>query len=181
MPVATPRAEARWHAAVEEHQVALAAYLDAAARLSDAAWTRPWRSGRWTPAQITEHLVMTYRVFIGEVNGGPAMRLKLTPFRRRVLRVFLLPHMLFHRTFPRGAVAPRELRPEQAPLPEKARALEEMRELGERFEREAVRARAAGRDRVTHPFFGEIDLTRGMRLCAVHLEHHTRQVASVKG
>jgi hypothetical protein len=180
MPVATPRAEARWHAAVEEHQVALAAYLDAAARLSEGAWTQPWRPGKWTPAQITEHLVMTYRVFIGEVNGGPAMRLKLTPFRRGVLRMLLLPHMLFHRTFPRGAVAPRELRPgEQAPA--RDTALREMRELGERFEREAVRARAAGRDAVTHPFFGMIDLTRGMRLCAVHLEHHTRQLASIKG
>jgi DinB superfamily len=182
MPVATSRADARWHTAVEEHQVALAAYLDAAARLSDAAWGQPWKPGKWSPAQITEHLSMTYRVFIGEVTGGPAMRLKLTPLRRRILKTLMLPHMLFHRTFPRGAPAPRELRPtDETPLPAKAEALERMRELGERFEREAARARAGGWSHVTHPFFGQIDLTRGMRLAAVHIEHHTRQLASIKG
>lgn len=182
MPVATSRADARWHAAVEEHQVALAAYLEAAGRLSDAAWNSPWTAGKWTPAQITEHLVMTYRAFIGEVTGGPAMKLKLTPFRRRLLRTLMLPHMLFHRTFPRRAPAPREVRPpEDTPLPAREQALERMRELGERFEREASRARASGFTHVTHPYFGQIDLRRGMRLCAVHIEHHTRQLASIKG
>jgi hypothetical protein len=180
MPVATPRAEARWQSAVEEHHVALAAYLDAAERMTEATWTRPWQPGKWTPAQITEHLAMTYRVFIGEVNGGPAMKLKLTPFRRRMLKLLMLPHMLFHRTFPRGAPAPRELRPGET-LPSRADALAQMRDLGGRFEAEANRARAAGWDHVTHPYFGPIDMTRGMRLCAVHLEHHTRQLASVKG
>lgn len=181
MPVAPSRADTRWHAAAEEHQVALAAYLDAAGRLDDAAWTRPWAPGKWTPAQITEHLSMTYRVFISEVTGGQGMKLKLTSFRRRVLRMFLLPHMLFHRTFPRGAPAPRELRPADAALPARAEALERMRALGEQFEREASRARAGGWTHVTHPYFGPIDLTRGMRLAAVHIEHHTRQLASIKG
>lgn len=181
MPVATPRADARWHTVVEEHQVALAAYLDAAARLPEGAWTQPWKPGKWTPAQITEHLSMTYSVFIGEVNGGQGMKLKLTPLRRRILRMFLLPHMLFHRTFPRGAPAPRELRPAETTTSPRDQALARMRELGERFEREASRARVAGWKHVTHPFFGPIDLTRGMRLAAVHIEHHTRQLASVKG
>lgn len=182
MPVATSRADARWHAVVEEHQVALAAYLDAAGRLPDSAWHQPWKPGKWTPAVITEHLTMTYRVFIGEVTGGPAMRLKLTPLRRRLLKTFMLPHMLFHRSFPRAAPAPREVRPpEDAPLPSKETALAQMRDMGERFEREASRARVAGWNSVTHPYFGQIDLTRGMRLAAVHIEHHTRQLASVKG
>jgi DinB superfamily len=179
MPVASPRADARWQSALDEHQEALAAYLDAAGRLPESAWTRPWKPGKWTPAQTTEHLAMTYQVFIGEVNGGTPMRLKLTPFRRRLLKLLLLPHMLFHRTFPRGAVAPRELRPAEGSADRDA-ALRRMRELGERFAQEASRVRAS-RDFVTHPFFGEIDLTRGMRLCAVHLEHHTRQIAAAKG
>ena len=179
MPTATPRAESRWRAALDEHQVALAAYLDAGGRVTDAAWTQPWSPGKWTPAEITEHLAMTYRVFIGEVGGGPAMQLKLTPFRRRILKTLMLPHMLFHRTFPRGARAPRELRPDPASLRGRTEALADLRALGERFVHEAERAREGGWNHVTHPYFGTIDLTRGMRLCAVHLEHHTRQVAAV--
>jgi hypothetical protein len=180
MPTATPRAESRWRAAVDEHQAALAAYIDRAAALPEAAWTQPWAPEKWTPAEITEHLTMTYRVFIGEVNGGPAMKLKLTPFRRRVLKLLMLPHMLYHRTFPRGARAPRELRPDPAALPPKAEALARMRELGDRFMDEAQRVRAGGWNHVTHPYFGVIDMTRGMRLCAVHLEHHTRQLQAIR-
>jgi len=181
MPVAPSRADTRWQAVVEEHQVALAAYLDTAARLSVDAWNAPWKPGKWSPAVITEHLCMSYLAIIGEVTGGPAMKLKLTPFRRGVLRMFMLPHMLFHRSFPRGALAPREVRPAaDVVLSDQAAALARMRALGERFEREADRARAGGWTHVTHPFFGQIDLTRGMRLAAVHIEHHTRQLASIK-
>lgn len=174
-----PRAERRWRAAVDEHHVALAAYLDAAERLSDEAWTRPWKPGKWTPAQITDHLGMTYRTLIQEARGGPGMKMKLTPFRRRLLKTFMLPHMLFHRTFPRAAPAPREVRPQGDGLP-RPQALAELRVLGEEMEREAERARAAGVQHVTHAYFGPIDLTRGMRLAAVHIEHHTRQIASVR-
>jgi hypothetical protein len=178
MPTATPRAERRWAAAVDEHQAALAAYLEAASRISDEAWMRPWAPAKWTPAVITEHLAMAYRVYVQEARGGAAMKLKLTPMYRRVLRTFLLPHMLFHRTFPRGARAPREVRPEGDGLP-KEQALAELRVLGEEFEREVGRARAGGLQHVTHPYFGAIDLARGMRFAAVHIEHHTRQLAKV--
>lgn len=180
MPVAVSRADARWQTVVEEHQVALAAYLDAAGRLPDHAWNQPWKAGKWSPALITEHLTLTYDVFIAEAGGGQGMKLKLTPLRRRVLKTFMLPHMLFHRTFPRAAPAPREVRPAAEALPAKEAALARMRETGERFEREAARARAGGWKHVTHPYFGPIDLARGMRLCAVHIEHHTRQLASIK-
>ena len=179
--VAGSRADARWHAAVEEHHVALAAYLEAAARLPEAAWERPREPGKWSPAQITEHLSLTYAVLTGELQGGEGMRMKMTPLRRRILKTLMLPHMLFHRTFPRRAPAPREVRPGDGPFAPRAEALARMRAQGEAMDREAERARAAGVDRVTHAYFGPIDLTRGMRLCAVHLEHHTRQLAAIKG
>ena len=178
MPIATPRAERRWRAAVDEHQAALAAYLDAAGRISDAAWMQPWAPGKWTPAIITEHLAMVYRTFVQEMRGGVGMRMKMTPFRRRLLKTFLLPHMLFHRTFPRSAPAPREVRPEGVGQPRK-QARAELRVLAEEFAREGERARVAGVQHVTHAFFGPIDLTRGMRLAAVHIEHHTRQLATL--
>lgn len=179
MPTATSRAEHRWRAAVDEHQAALAAYLETAERVSDEAWMNPWAPGKWSPAVITEHLGMAYRVYVKEARGGPGMKLKLTPFRRRLLKTLLLPHMLFHRTFPRGARAPREVRPESDGLPKK-QAIAELRLLGEEFEREVGRARTGGLQHVTHPYFGAIDVARGMRFAAVHIEHHTRQLASLR-
>jgi hypothetical protein len=176
MPATVPRTDARWRSAVEEHQVALASYLDAAAALPAQAWTTPWQPGKWTPAEITEHLAMAYRVFTGEANTGKTMKLKLTPFRRRMLKLLLLPHMLFHRTFPKGARAPREVRPESV-TGTREEALAQLRDLGEQFERAAEEARKAGKPGLTHPYFGLIDWNRSMRFCALHVEHHRRQIA----
>ena len=180
MPATVPRTDARWRSAVEEHQVALASYLDAAAALPADAWTTPWQPGKWTPAEITEHLALTYRVFIGEATTGATMKLKLTPFRRRMLKLLLLPHMLFHRKFPKGARAPREVRPE-APAGSREEALEGLRGLGEQFERAAEAARGAGKPGLTHPYFGLVDWNRGLRFCALHIEHHRGQIARKGG
>ncbi|HEX8321355.1 DinB family protein [Longimicrobium sp.] len=176
MPATVPRTETRWRSALEEHQVALAGYLNAAAALPADAWTTPWQPGKWTPAEITEHLALVYRMFIGEATTGTAMKLKLTPFRRRMLKLLLLPHMLFHRTFPKGARAPRAVRP-HTPGGTREEALAQLRTLAEQFERAAETARGAGRPGLTHPYFGLIDWNRGMRFAALHIEHHRGQIA----
>jgi DinB superfamily len=172
------RSHARWETACDEHRVALAAYLDAAAELDDEAWTRPWAPEKWTPAQVTEHLTLSYEAALQDLQGRP-MAVRFAPWRLRLTRWILLPHILFHRTFPLRAPAPRELRPKEprAPRPE---ALELMRGLGERFEQEMERAWAAGGGHLTHPYFGAIEPVKAMRFFAVHLEHHRRQVASAK-
>ena len=178
MPTAT-RTDARWHAAVEEHQVAVAAFLDTAGALPDEAWTRPWAPGKWTPAQITEHMVLSYRALVAEVTEGTALRVVTPPVRRTILRLLVLPHILFHRKFPVRAVSPREVRPgEGVARDEGTRTL---RSLAERFEAAADARRHADGGRLTHPYFGVVDLTRGMRFCAVHLEHHRRQLAAASG
>ena len=170
------RAESRWRAALAEHTQAAAAYVAAGNQLGLEAWQRPWSPGKWSPAQLTEHLSVTYRVLLSELSGGEGMRLKLSPFRRAMLRMVVLPHMLFHRTFPKRAPAPREVRPGDGPFPAQAEALAQLSGLAEALNQAGERAKAEGRRSVTHAYFGPLDLTRGMRLCAVHLEHHGRQL-----
>jgi len=180
MPAAPTRTDARWRAAVQEHQSALADYLETAAKLPEVAWRTPWAPGKWTPAQITEHLALIYEAFTLEARDGQIMKPRMTPFRARILRWVLLPHMLYHRSFPMRAPAPREARPsaDGQPRPE---ALARLREAADTLEREIERARAAGRKHLTHPYFGTVDLVRMMRFGTVHLEHHHRQVAGVRG
>ena len=45
---------------------------------------------------------------------------------------------------------------------------------------DVVEIEDGGLRHVTHAYFGSLDLTRGMRLAAVHIEHHTRQLATVR-
>lgn len=173
--MATPSLDSpRWRTVVDEHRVALAAYLDTAARLTPEAWNRPWGPGKWTPGEVTEHLLLVCEAFLSEVETGRGMQLKLTPWRRRLGRWFLLPHILFHRSFPPRAPAPRETRPD-APRADRDGMLEALRGLGERVEEALGRAHLAGGG-VTHPYFGLVDAVRALRLGAVHLEHHRRQI-----
>lgn len=173
--VVSRRADERWEAAAQEHHEALQMYLDAAAALSSEAWTRPWAPGKWTPAEITEHLTLSYEALLAEVCEGRAMALKMTPLRRRILRWVLLPHILFHRSFPLKARSPREVRP-GAPRASRDEALRTMRSLGERFEAELDRARRTRPVVLTHPYFGSVDAVKGMRFVAVHVEHHAVQL-----
>ena len=170
------RASRRWEEAYADHREALAAFLDTASALPDEAWEEPWGPGKWTRAQVAEHLSLAYEAVIHELQTGEGMALKLTPWRRNVTRWILLPHILFHRSFPLRAPSPREIRPREPRAP-RAEALRQLRELGGRFEETMERAVREGGGWVTHPFFGRVAPLKSIRFMAVHLEHHRRQIA----
>ncbi|HSU14707.1 DinB family protein [Longimicrobium sp.] len=174
--VPAERDDPRWDEAVDEHRAALAAFLNAAEAATDEAWSAPWAPGKWTRAQIAEHLALAYEAALHEIRTGEAMRPRLPPWRQKLLRWVLLPHILFHRTFPLRAVSPREIRPPEATRPRREQ-LRRLRELGERFEVELDVARRGGGGGISHPYFGRVGPVKGMRFVAVHIEHHTRQIA----
>jgi len=169
------RDDPRWDDAVDEHRTALAALLDAVETLRDADWNAPWGPGKWTRAQVAEHLALAYEAAIREITSGEAMRVKVPPLRQKILRWLVLPHILFHRSIPGRVRSPREIRPGDE-TPPRTEALARLRDLGERFEQEMERGYRNGTAGLTHPFFGQIGPVRGMRFMAVHLEHHTRQI-----
>jgi hypothetical protein len=176
-PAAAP--DARWDEAVDEHRAALAAFLDTAERLKDDAWTAPWGPGKWSRAQVAEHLALVYEVAIREVTTGQGLRPRVTGVRQRLLRWVFLPHILFHRSLPMRVTAPREARPAEVTAPRSA-VLRRLRELAVRWETEMERAIGAGGGGLTHPYFGTIPPVKAMRFMAVHIEHHTRQIATSK-
>lgn len=170
------REDPRWDEAVDEHRAALAAFLDVAEQLGDEAWDAPWAPGKWTRAQIAEHLALAYQALLHELATGEGMRPRLPPFRQKLLRWIVLPHVLFHRSFPVRVASPRETRPPEVTMP-RPQLLARLRDLGERFEHELDLARRAGGGSLTHPYFGRVGPVKAMRFIAVHIEHHTRQVA----
>jgi len=178
-PGRTPGADPNWDEAVDEHRAALAAFFDAAERLRDDAWSAPWGPGKWTRAQVAEHLALTYEIAIRELTTGEGLRVRVTGVRQRLLRWVLMPHILFHRSLPIRVVAPREVRPPEVTMP-RAALLRRLRELGVRWEAEMERAIGAGGGGLTHPYFGTIPPVKAMRFMAVHIEHHTRQIAAGK-
>jgi hypothetical protein len=178
-PPAVATADPRWDDAVEEHRAALAAFLDIAEGLTETAWNAPWGAGKWTRAQVAEHLSLTYEAAIHELATGQGLRVKVSGLRLRLLRWIVMPHILFHRSLPIRVIAPREVRPPGVTAPRPA-VLRRLRELAVRWEREMERAVGAGGGGLTHPYFGTIPPLKAVRFMAIHIEHHTRQVATTK-
>ena len=176
---ATQGLGARWDEAVEEHRAALAAFLDVAEQLRENDWRAPWAPGKWTRAEIAEHLALGYEAAIREIHTGVGLRLRVTGVRQRLLRWIFLPHILFHRSLPVRVGAPRETRPAEVTA-SRVQVLRRLRELGERYEAETERAIGKGGGQLTHPYFGKLPPIKAMRFIAVHLEHHTRQIAAAK-
>lgn len=145
-------------------------------RLEDAAWLRAPAPEKWCPGQIAEHLVLSYDALLSELAGGHGMRLRGSWGRRLWIRLRYLPMVLRQGRMPSGAPAVREVRPSEPPRP-RVLVVEALRERAARFDRELTRAFEAGGRRLTHPFFGSLRPPQALKLVAVHLEHHRKQLA----
>ena len=138
-------------------------------------WKAACAPGKWSPAEIAEHLSLTYQHLLGELRGGPPARVKGSRLFRFVARYRFLPKLLRDGTVPPGVRAPREVRP-QMPTGDRTEALERFQTLSVAFEEEITSRRAAGGGALTHPYFGALDPDRGIRFVEVHIRHHTRQL-----
>lgn len=154
-----------------EFERAAAAFHARAEGVPSEAWDHPRREGKWSPAQETEHIVLSHELLLGQLEGGPAMRIIATGWRQLALRWIVLPYILATGRFPR-ARAPRESRPSGATAGRD--------ELLARLDRaahgvvDAVRRNEPGarRVRLLHPYFGSMSIGQVVRLSAVHTRHH---------
>lgn len=141
-------------------------------------WNTPRAPGKWSPAQEVKHVVLAYEAFIRDLEGGEPMRLVGTPIKRALWRAIGLTSIVWLKKIPRGARAPRESRPPETAMDQRA-LLAEFRERTARFE--AIFRETWDRDparRVVHPYFGFLDLADGMAMCTVHTRHHAAVLPS---
>ena len=102
-----------WDSLASDHAAAVEQFASIVRQLPSEAWDRPVSPGKWTPAEITSHLIESYRILRSELRGGPGMALRLSAVRRWVFRHTVLPRILATGHFPAGARAPRETRPSE--------------------------------------------------------------------
>jgi hypothetical protein len=147
--------------------------------LDEAQWSTPREPGKWSPAQIAEHLRLTYVVTRSELRGGQGMRQRAPWYLAPLLRLRHVGGILRNGRFPDGAPAVREIRPGDEARPREP-LLAELAAEGEGFLADGAEAVRRGEvTGVTHPFFGKLDLDRGLRLATAHLRHHEAQVLEV--
>lgn len=169
-----------WNEAERIHAKAASDFAEAAQRVPAAVWLAPRAEGKWSPAEIVEHVGLSYDTLNRELAGGPGMALRTKLWQRILLRFTLVPRLLRGAPFPKGARAPKETRPAVS-NPDQAAAIAAFRVRAAAFEAAASAAQKANRgQKLTHAYFGRASLTNSVLLCARHVEHHLAQLRALQ-
>lgn len=160
-------------AIVENHET-VDTFIAAALAVDRGRWRVPRAEGKWSAAQIVEHLALAYEYSQGVVNGnapGPAAPRLLRPLVRTV---FVKP-VLKHGRFMRKGRAPSMFQPSSVP-PDPPELVARLETALRAFEDDLRVAAQSGRTTLDHPFFGTMSLTDYLRLQAIHARHHRAQL-----
>lgn len=145
----------------------------------DGEWERG-PAGKWTPAQIVEHLALglewSAEKFRARRNHGPMARRPRTP-AEQIAKLFIFGL----RWFPPGRKAPER----SVPAPTISRASAEAHflaglEAWDQLDRELLPERRSNLF-VKHPRLGDLTIEEWMRFHVVHARHHARQIRQCVG
>jgi len=154
--------------------------LGAATAGLDAASLAAGPAGKWTVAQIVEHLAKGYAGtahVLGRCLDQDQPKARAVTVKDRVL-TFVVVDLGY---LPEGRLAPEATRPSDAPPPDIVeRALAALGDL------DAVAARAEARfgarmPLLNHPIIGPLGVDRWRRFHWVHTRHHLKQIANRLG
>jgi hypothetical protein len=165
-------------ATLDDNRTAVSAFVTAARAISQSAWSTPRAPGKWSPAQVTEHVAIAYEVSRSIVNGqysGGAPPRVLRP----VIRTLFLRPVLKAGRFTRRGKAPAPFQPSSSPG-SVADVTARLNNAAAAFQRDIAAAAAAGRTVIDHPFFGRLSLADYSRLQAIHTRHHAQQLWPVR-
>jgi hypothetical protein len=166
----------KWESVQRLHAETAAELASVAERVPAEKWLIPRADGKWSPAEVMEHLNLAYDVLQRELAGGAGMQIRTKLWQRIVLRVTMVPKLLRGGAFPAGSRAPREIRPATAP-PDQGAAITAFRDRAARFEAAAAEAqRSQRRVRLTHAYFGSSSIPDAVLLCTRHIQHHQKQL-----
>lgn len=168
----------KWTVVSERHRKSVDAFVGAASLIDGDGWSTPIADGKWTPAQITQHVTQTYEVMTRQLRTGEGLRIQTGWFMRQVLRVAVLRPIMWTRRLPSGAKAPRVLRPVDD-MPSQHEAIERLRDAVRDLETELLARREEKGLQLTHHIFGSFDARMALDFIAVHTEHHGRQLEAI--
>jgi DinB family protein len=164
--------DATWRRLQEEHTRAVEQFVALAAAVMPERWSTEPAAQKWSPAQVTEHVVLAYEAVLAELAGGPPMRFRTKRWQRAVLRLTVLPRILKTGRLPHGVRAPREIRPG----PSAASQAELLEKLWDRARRADAELTSRQTAHLTHPYLGRLRAEQALRFCAIHTTHHASQL-----
>lgn len=169
-----------WGDVVILHNRAAADFAASARRAaaSDEVWSAPYAPGKWSPAQIVQHLALAFEAVQRELREGVPMKSRTRAWHRLVLRFTLQRTLMRGGAFPRGARSPRETRP-HGDTGRAETLIARFEQLNRELLAELDDARTSRPAlRLTHPYFGRLTPTDMTYVSARHIQHHEAQLRS---
>ncbi len=164
---------------IADHRAAVNDFIATAGAIEGRRWTTPRAEGAWSPAQITEHLVLFYgynRRIAQGVQPSPIPSL-LRPLVQRLARRMIVDSTLKAGRFTRKGHAPRVFQPSASP-PAAADLLARLDANVRGLEADIRSRHPEARHAIEHPIFGTIATPDWVRLQAIHARHHRAQLPS---
>jgi DinB superfamily len=160
-------------AARDANRKSVAEFVTVARGVDAGAWNREPAPGKWSPAQVTEHVTLAYAQTRDLLKTPPAGGAPW--FLRPLIRRFYVRPILKTGKFPANARAPRQFRPSASMEPADA-LLSRLQSAADGLERDLEELAGRGTTAINHPIFGRTPLTDALHFQAIHTAHHRRQL-----
>jgi len=155
---------------LDDNRSAVDAVLTSADRHADA-WTTPVAPGKWSPAQLVEHLAVSYEQGANVVAGRPAMLPSIPAIVRPLVRMLFFNRVVRKGWFPKSKTSP-DMDPASGPeTPEAGRA-----RLEAACDEFVETCQGVTGSEVTSSAFGRVGLSEYVRFMEVHTRHHIKQM-----
>ncbi|HEX3128369.1 MAG TPA: hypothetical protein VH394_13650, partial [Thermoanaerobaculia bacterium] len=135
---------ARLHSEIQAHRKALDEFINTARSIPLDLWNAPRSGDKWSPAQIAEHLRLSYVAASSELAGKGGLRMRTKRWQQWFLRPVYLTPILRKGRFPKTVPTIREIKPEPGSF-DREELLSAFREEGESFLRAAAEALSTSR------------------------------------
>ena len=161
-------------ASLSANRQAAASFLSTARSVEVARWAQPIASGKWSPAQLADHVAIAYEVAVRALKGDPTMQ-SAPRFLRPIIRAVGFNSILKKGAFPDRTRGPKVFAPSTAhPAYEVSAA--RMEAAVASLESQTREMARAGQLAFEHPVFGQIGVAEYVRFSELHTRHHALQL-----
>lgn len=159
---------------IADNRKATDRFLATARSVPKEKWEQPVAPGKWSPAQIVDHIAVTSEVALKAINGDPSMG-SIPKFLRFIPRKLGFDPTIKKGRFPEKQRGPAIFAP-STHHPAYEASVAKLERAMVALEAHVRNLMAANHRSFEHTFFGRVSIPDYIRFGTLHTEHHERQL-----
>ena len=159
---------------VAENRKATENFLAMARAVPKEKWEQPVAPGKWSPAQIVDHIAVTTEVALKAIKGDPSMG-SIPKFLRFLPRKLGFDPTIKKGRFPEKQRGPAVFAPSTG-HPSYDASVEKLNRAIVALETHVRGVMAQNQHSFEHSFFGRVSIPDYIRFGTLHTQHHERQL-----